>query len=60
MIGIDFDFPVGKLRTKLVKEHQLFTGSAGNPNTVRLLPPLNVTMADADLFLEKLILALEN
>jgi acetylornithine aminotransferase len=60
MIGIDFDFPVEKLRTKLVKEHQLFTGSAGNPNTVRLLPPLNVTMADADLFLEKLILALEN
>ncbi|MFK7949388.1 MAG: aspartate aminotransferase family protein [Saprospiraceae bacterium] len=52
MIGIDFDFPVKALRTKLVKEHQLFTGSAGNPNTIRLLPPLNVTKAEADLFLE--------
>ncbi len=54
MIGIDFDFPVGKLRTKLVKEQHLFTGSAGNPNTVRLLPPLNITKIEADLFLEKL------
>jgi acetylornithine aminotransferase len=58
MIGIDFDFPVGQLRTKLVKEHQLFTGSAGNPNTVRLLPPLNITKVEADLFLEKLKIAL--
>jgi acetylornithine/N-succinyldiaminopimelate aminotransferase len=58
MIGIDFDFPVGKLRTKLVKEQHLFTGSAGNPNTVRLLPPLNITKVEADLFLEKLEKAL--
>lgn len=52
MIGIDFDFSVKALRTKLVKEHHLFTGSAGNPNTIRLLPPLNVTKTEADLFLE--------
>lgn len=60
MIGIDFDFPVKKLRTKLVKEHRLFTGSASNPNTIRLLPPLNITKADADLFLKKLENALIN
>lgn len=52
MIGIDLDFPVAALRKRLVKEYQLFTGSASNPNTIRLLPPLNVTKAEADLFLE--------
>jgi acetylornithine aminotransferase len=52
MIGIDFDFPVKALRTKLVKAYRLFTGSAGNPNTIRLLPPLNVTKVEADLFLD--------
>lgn len=51
MIGIDLDFPVAAFRKKLVKEFQLFTGSASNPNTIRLLPPLNVTKAEADLFL---------
>ncbi len=52
MIGIDFDFPVKAFRKKLVKEYRLFTGSAANPNTVRLLPPLNITKVEADLFLE--------
>lgn len=52
MIGVDFDFPVKEFRKRLVKEYHLFTGSAGNPNTVRLLPPLNVTKVEADLFLE--------
>jgi acetylornithine/N-succinyldiaminopimelate aminotransferase len=60
MIGIDFDFPVKKLRTKLVKEQHLFTGSAGNPNTIRLLPPLNITKVEADLFIEKLKAGLLN
>lgn len=60
MIGIDFDFPVKTLRTKLVKEHHLFTGSASNPNTIRLLPPLNVTKAEADLFLKILKAGLLN
>jgi acetylornithine/N-succinyldiaminopimelate aminotransferase len=60
MIGIDFDFPVKKLRTKLVKEQHLFTGSAGNPNTIRLLPPLNITKVEADLFIEKLKTGLLN
>lgn len=52
MIGIDLDFPVAAFRKKLVKEYQLFTGSASNPNTIRLLPPLTITKVEADMFLE--------
>jgi acetylornithine aminotransferase len=52
MIGIDMDFPVAALRKRLVKEFRLFTGSASNPNTIRLLPPLTITKVEADLFLE--------
>ncbi len=52
MIGIDMDFPVAALRKRLVKEFHLFTGSASNPNTIRLLPPLTITKVEADLFLE--------
>ena len=52
MIGIDLDFPVAAFRKKLVKEYQLFTGSASNPNTIRLLPPLTITKVEADMFLD--------
>ena len=52
MIGIDLDFPVAAFRKKLVKAFRLFTGSASNPNTIRLLPPLTITKVEADMFLE--------
>ncbi|NJB86958.1 acetylornithine aminotransferase [Lewinella marina] len=43
MIGLDMDEPIGELRKRLLFEHRVFTGSAKDPNTIRLLPPLNVT-----------------
>ena len=54
MIGAEFDFPVADLRKKLLFDHQIFTGSAANKNTLRLLPPLSVTKQDLDQFFEAL------
>lgn len=53
MIGIELDIPYKEPRTRLVKELHCFTGCSGT-NVLRLLPPLCITMADADAFLDKL------
>lgn len=52
MIGIEMEYPVGEMRKKLVYEEKVFTGSATNPNTIRLLPPLNITESDCDDFVK--------
>ncbi len=52
MIGIEFDEPVKALRTKLLFEEKVFTGVAGT-NTIRLLPPLCLSMAEAQEFIAK-------
>ncbi|MEO0733507.1 MAG: aminotransferase class III-fold pyridoxal phosphate-dependent enzyme [Bacteroidota bacterium] len=43
MIGLQMTEPIAPLRKKLLFEHDVFTGSSKDPNTIRLLPPLNVT-----------------
>ena len=53
MIGLEFEQPVKELRSKLLFEQHVFTGVSGT-NVIRLLPPLCLTMEEADLFLEKL------
>lgn len=58
MIGADFASPTAALRKKLLFEHQLFTGSASNPHTVRLLPALNISPVETALFLERFEAAL--
>ncbi len=52
MIGIEMEFPVAALRKDLLFKHKMFTGSASNKNTLRILPALNITKQEADLFLE--------
>src|SRR5699024_399414 len=42
MIGIEFDFPIKELRSKLITKHHILTGVSSNPNVLRLLPPLNI------------------
>ena len=59
MIGVEMHFNASALRNDLVFKHQIFTGSASNKNTIRLLPPLTVTQAEADLFLKGFTLALQ-
>ncbi len=58
MLGLQFSFPVKALRDDLVHHHKVFTGSASDPNVLRLLPPLSLTQAEADIFIQKLILSL--
>ena len=53
MIGIDLDIPHKDVRQPLIYQEHCFTGCAGT-NILRLLPPLCLTKADADLFIEKL------
>ena len=53
MIGIELDIPYKEVRTRLVKEQHCFTGCAGT-NVLRLLPPLCLTKAEADDFIERL------
>ena len=52
MIGIEFDSPVKDIRRRLLFEERVFTGVSGT-NTIRLLPPLTLTMEQASLFIER-------
>jgi acetylornithine/N-succinyldiaminopimelate aminotransferase len=51
MIGIEMNEPCAKLRKELLNEYQIFTGASSNKNTLRILPALNLTQADADKFI---------
>ena len=53
MIGMEFDYPVKELRTRLIKEEKVFTGATGT-HMIRLLPPLVLTMEQAQDFIERL------
>lgn len=52
MIGIEFDEPVKDIRRRLLFDERVFTGVSGT-NTIRLLPPLTLTMEQAALFIDK-------
>ena len=58
MIGMEFDYPVKELRSRLIHEQRVFTGASGT-NVVRLLPPLVLTMDQAADFISRLEKALE-
>ena len=53
MIGLEFEEPIKEIRSKLLFEQKVFTGVSGT-NVIRLLPPLCLSMAEADEFLERL------
>ncbi len=62
MIGLEFDFEVGELRKKLIYDKHIFTGGASNKNIIRILPPLNITKTEIDIFIDALeeVLASQN
>jgi acetylornithine/N-succinyldiaminopimelate aminotransferase len=51
MIGIVLPEDLKDVKKDLLFKHKIFTGEA-KPNVIRLLPALNITMADADIFLK--------
>jgi len=52
MIGLEFDEPVKEIRNKLLYEEKVFTGVSGT-NVIRLLPPLCLSIEQADEFLQR-------
>lgn len=52
MIGIELPYPIAGLRKELLEDYHIFTGSASNKNTLRILPALNLKKEEADIFLE--------
>jgi len=53
MLGIEFAFPVKQLR-KLLLDEGILTGNSSNPNVLRILPPLCITIDEVDMLIEKL------
>ncbi|WP_114783062.1 aspartate aminotransferase family protein [Botryobacter ruber] len=51
MIGVELGENSAPLRNKLLSEYKIFTGSASNKNTLRLLPALTISKEEADQFL---------
>ena len=58
MLGLEFDFEVAELRKKLIYEHHIFTGGAKDKKVLRVLPALNITEQDLDVFFNALKTAL--
>ena len=52
MIGVEIDGNASDIRRRLLFDHHIFTGGAG-ATTVRLLPALSLSKAQADIFLEE-------
>ena len=55
MIGIDLAFSCNEVRNRLVKEYKMLTGNASTPNTLRVLPALNVKKEGVKKFADALI-----
>jgi acetylornithine aminotransferase len=58
MIGVEFDAPIREIRSRLLFEQRVFTGVAGM-HTIRLLPPLCLSQAEAEEFLTRFRKVLE-
>ena len=51
MIGIELPEELKMVKKNLLFKHKIFTGEA-KPNVIRLLPALNITKTEADIFLQ--------
>lgn len=59
MIGLEFDHDIKPLRHSLSYGHHVLTGTASDKNTIRLLPALNISHEDMNLFTGAIKNALE-
>ncbi len=51
MIGIELPEQLNMVKKNLLYKHRIFTGEA-KPNVIRLLPALNITKTETDIFLQ--------
>ncbi|GLR17544.1 aspartate aminotransferase family protein [Portibacter lacus] len=54
MIGVKFNFSSAAIRKEMLYQEKIFTGSSGNANIMRILPPLNIKKEQVDYFISKL------
>ncbi|AIZ40569.1 aspartate aminotransferase family protein [Cellulophaga baltica] len=54
MLGLEFDFEVSELRKKLIYDQHIFTGGASNKKLLRILPALNISEKEIDIFFDAL------
>jgi acetylornithine aminotransferase len=54
MLGLEFNEPIADLRKRLIFNQHIFTGSAKNPNLLRILPPLTLQKEHVDAFFDAL------
>lgn len=52
MIGVELHSPCARVRNDLLFKHRIFTGSSSDKNTLRILPALNLSKSDADIFID--------
>lgn len=52
MMGIELNFPCADFRKQLLYKYKILTGNASCKNTLRILPPLNVTKKELDIFVD--------
>lgn len=52
MIGLEFENPIKEIRSKLLFEEKVFTGVSGT-NVIRLLPPLCLSIEQAEDFIQR-------
>jgi acetylornithine/N-succinyldiaminopimelate aminotransferase len=50
MIGIELDTAAAPIRKKILEHDHIFTGSASDKNTLRILPALNIAESDLEKF----------
>ncbi len=58
MIGIELPEELNAVKRNLLFKHKIFTGEA-KPNVIRLLPALNITKTEANIFLEAIKIELD-
>lgn len=54
MTGIELYEPVEEIRKELLFKHGIFTGSASDKHTIRILPSLTISRQEIDLFIDAL------
>ncbi|HNC46275.1 MAG TPA: aminotransferase class III-fold pyridoxal phosphate-dependent enzyme, partial [Acidobacteriota bacterium] len=58
LIGVKTSLPAAELQARLLK-HGVIVGTSDDPHIIRLLPPLTLTQAEVDIFLEAFSSVLE-
>ncbi len=54
IIGLELENDSAPIRNKLLNEYKIFTGSSSCKKTIRILPALNISTAEIDLFIDAL------